>query len=107
MTKTKKQSTQEISSEERFILITAAAIMGAFVLFVCIATNMSLAYYTVPHFVLTLATLAVVFFGARHRILARTVMTLSVIGSAVAVFLFLAYLPYYMQHIEYMNSLKK
>lgn len=79
--------------------------MGGFVLFVCIATNMSLAYYTAPHFILTLAVLAVLLFGTRHKTLVRTAMVLGVIGAIVALFLTAAYLPYYAQHVEYMNSL--
>jgi len=80
--------------------------MGAFVLFVCIATNMSLAYYTTAHAILTLAIVITLIFGTHHKTLTRTVMILGVIGALVAIFLFVAYLPYYAQHINYMNNLK-
>jgi uncharacterized membrane protein HdeD (DUF308 family) len=97
---------QETSRGERSTLIASAAIMGTFVLFVCIASSMSLAYYTIAHGILTLAVVTVLIFGTRHKTLTRAVMILGVIGALSAVLLFTAYLPYYTQHINYMNSLR-
>lgn len=101
----KERKNDRTSKMERTLLITSAVIMGGFVLFVCIATNMSLALYTLPHLLLTFVVLTTILFGARHKVLTRTVALLGVVGVIVAFILLAMYLPYYFQYLNYVYNL--
>lgn len=93
MATTTKQSDTGISTTERAILITSAAIMGSIILYIWIRTEMLLWGYTMIHVLLTVAVLSVLAFGSRHKLLTRIVTVLGVIGavSAVAILSLLFY----------------
>lgn len=80
--------------------------MAAFVLFVSIATQGSLEFYTRLHAVVTIFAIAVLFIKNTPVQVVRTALVLGVLGAISAVFLVIAYLPYYMSHLEYLKSIQ-
>jgi hypothetical protein len=102
----KQKTTYKISSTERATLIICSIIMAAFVLFVSLATQGSLAFYTILHAMFTFFTIIVLLAKDVSSTVVRTAVVFGVLGAASAIFLVLAYLPYYMSYLEYSKSIQ-
>lgn len=102
----KQKNTYKISSSERATLITCSIIMGGFVLFVSIATQGSLAFYTILHAVALIFTLAVLSTRNASSGVVRSAIVLGILGATSAILLVLAFLPYYMSYLEYSKSIQ-
>jgi hypothetical protein len=90
-----KQNSYTLSKVERKTLVACSIIMAAFVLFVSIATQGSLVYYTALHTILLLVTLGALFINGVPKVIVRIAMVLGLIGVVTAIWLIAAYLPYY------------
>lgn len=103
---TKQKNTYKISREERATLLIGAAIMIGFVLFVSIATQGSLEFYTRLHVVTAIFMVCVVFIRNVSKAVVRIALVLGLVGVISAIFLLLAYYPGYMSHLEYLKSIQ-
>lgn len=100
-----KQTNFQPSNYEWTTLIICTGIIVAFCLFVAIATKGSLSYYTIPHAALALVIIATLFFiNKLPKIALRALIFFGIVGAVLAIGLTLAYLPYYSQYLEHLNT---
>lgn len=99
MAKQKRNSAYKLSRNERTALVVCSTIMVSFILLVLIATGGSLFVYTLLHILLAGLTISVLLIDSPSKILIRTAIVFGVIGASFAVFLILAYLPWYMSYL--------
>jgi hypothetical protein len=103
MVKRQQNSKTTLQRSERITLIVSAVVMGAFIVVVAVASGASLSLYTVPHMLVLIAIWYVMSGKVRASTARQFVIFLGVIGVMSAVFLTMAYLPYYISYLESMN----
>lgn len=92
------------SKSERTWLITYLVILILFVVFVAIATQGSLSFYTILHAFLALF-IVIVLCSGKSSFLIRFALLLGIIGAVTAIWLVIAYMPYYVSYLQYINNL--
>lgn len=89
----------QASKREQITLAVCSTVMVAFVLFVSIATHGSLAGYTTIHGVLAVVTILILLVR-KPKSLVYVGIGVGILGAVSAIWIVLAYLPYYMSYLE-------
>lgn len=91
----RKNNTYSLSVIEQMLLKLNVLIMGFFILVTWLASGMTLAVYTIVHFILLLVTLGILIKGTRRRFIGQIVVILGLIGSISAIWLTVSYASFF------------